>query len=119
MKSSDQLRRRFEMLRRCAMHETSAENWMEEVRKQLPQSRKPTPSDWVEAAAKATVRCWRCSGTGTYRWGGGIAGLMLYAGPCYRCVGKGRQNQADFRADPRRGGRRTTAPERLEEESRR
>jgi hypothetical protein len=55
----------------------------------------PTPEQWVEAAEKATTKCDHCT-NGTYYWGASVNGKMTNAAPCYRCQGKGHQNQADY-----------------------
>lgn len=34
-------------------------------------------------------KCWKCGGSGTYRWGAVINGVAQYAGECYACGGTG------------------------------
>lgn len=36
------------------------------------------------------VKCWRCQGTGVYRWGPTVNGIFRgKEGPCFKCVGGG------------------------------
>lgn len=35
--------------------------------------------------------CWKCGGTGTYRWGAVINGVSQFAGVCYACGGSGKE----------------------------
>lgn len=42
-------------------------------------------------------KCGHCQGTGIYRWGASINGVMTHSGDCYRCQGKGWQSDDDRR----------------------
>lgn len=33
--------------------------------------------------------CWRCNGTGEYKWGGSVNGKPVHVGPCFKCIGGG------------------------------
>lgn len=50
----------------------------------------PTPEMWVKLASRVEVPCLRCNATGAY---GGATGH----GDCFRCGGKGRQDDSDRR----------------------
>lgn len=57
----------------------------------------PTPANFVDAALAVTFKCRRCSGTGkfvTYIENGQPRGP---GGDCFRCMGRGYQNDADAR----------------------
>lgn len=57
----------------------------------------PTPKQWVQAAKAVSFPCPRCAGTGqfvTMVVNGKPTGP---GGVCFRCEGKGRQNDADRR----------------------
>lgn len=56
-----------------------------------------TPGDWVKVARSATFECDRCGGSGLYHWGACVNGKMSHSGDCYRCQGKGVQDQDDMR----------------------
>jgi len=56
-----------------------------------------SPAEYVGAAAEATTICNRCHGTGTYAWGGTVNGKPVHTGDCFRCEGKGVQDQDDYR----------------------
>lgn len=49
------------------------------------QKKMPEPPNYTEKAAS----CWRCNGTGVYKWGGSLNGVARFQGPCYRCCGNG------------------------------
>ena len=93
-------RQEFAILLRNAKYVATQEEWMEQVRAELLKMNVPealaTPSDWVAAAEKATVKCPDCR-DGTYYFGACVNGRMTNARTCVRCQGKGRQNQSDFR----------------------
>lgn len=42
-------------------------------------------------------KCSNCGGSGIYRWGACVNGVMSKSGPCFRCEGKGYQDEADRR----------------------
>lgn len=57
----------------------------------------PTPKQWVQAAKRVSFPCPRCGGTGQF-----VTMVVngVPTGPgghCFRCEGKGRQNDADRR----------------------
>lgn len=87
------LRFRFKQLKANALYNASEAEWMAEVTKLA--GSQPTPEKWVEAAEKATTKCDRCH-NGVYSWGACVNGSMQHSAPCFRCQGKGRQNQADY-----------------------
>jgi hypothetical protein len=41
-------------------------------------------------ANNPSAGCWRCNGTGVYRWGAVVNGKSTHEGPCFRCVGGGQ-----------------------------
>jgi uncharacterized paraquat-inducible protein A len=94
--TTDEFRAEFKTLRRNALHCVSKAEWMEAVTALLPEGEEPTPQDWVMAAEQATTHCDRCQGSGTYVWGAVINGKPSHSGDCYRCEGKGYQNQYDY-----------------------
>lgn len=63
----------------------------------------PSPADFVKVARTATFRCDRCGGTGIFSraWDVSEPGCPRpvgnSAGPCYRCDGKGVQDDSDAR----------------------
>lgn len=57
----------------------------------------PAPADWVIAAREALVRCGRCAGTGMFVTRVENGEPKGPGGACYRCGGKGLQNEADAR----------------------
>ena len=89
----EDLRAEFRFLRRNALHIMTKEQFDEEVAKACPTS----AQEFVKAARKAKVVCNRCRGTGTYVWGAVVNGVPSHSGPCFRCKGKGYQDQADAR----------------------
>lgn len=56
-----------------------------------------TPEEYLAVAAGVTCECERCQGTGRYSWGASVNGKMSHTGDCFRCSGKGYQDQDDFR----------------------
>jgi hypothetical protein len=90
----NQLRNEFKILQRNATYHVSLDVWREAVNKLLPEN--PSPADWVEAAKKATTKCGRCNGTGQYQWGACVNGKMTHSATCFRCEGKGYQDQEDY-----------------------
>ena len=55
----------------------------------------PEPLDWVHAATVMPCTCRRCAGTGQF-----VTGMLNGTptgpgGPCFRCMGKGYQNDYD------------------------
>lgn len=94
------MREIFEELRRNALYGASELEWLAEVVALLPKlekGKRHTAEQMVEAARKATVRCHDCRGTGVYCWGAVVNGKPTHTGPCFRCCGKGRQGQEDFK----------------------
>ena len=57
----------------------------------------PTPEDYVEAAKEALFTCDSCIGTGMYVSHIENGQPVGNGGICYRCAGKGAQNDADVR----------------------
>ena len=37
----------------------------------------------------ATQTCYKCGGSGEYRWGGSVNGKPVHSGKCFRCDGTG------------------------------
>lgn len=94
------MREIFEELRRNALYGASELEWLAEVVALLPKlekGKRHTAAQMVEAARKATVVCHDCRGTGVYVWGAIVNGVPTHSGPCFRCSGKGRQGQEDFK----------------------
>jgi hypothetical protein len=89
-----QLRFQFKQLRDNATYCVELKEWMIAVRALAGSN--PTPEQWVEAARKAKTKCDVCKGSGVYRWGASINGVMQHSGPCFRCESKGYQGQADY-----------------------
>lgn len=88
------LRYLFQQLKDNALYCATEAEWMAEVRKQVrPMA---TPEQWLQAAEQATTKCDRCR-NGVYSWGACINGRMQFSAACFRCQGKGRQNQSDYR----------------------
>jgi DnaJ-class molecular chaperone len=52
-------------------------------------------------ARSSSAGCWRCNGTGVYRWGVSVNGRMSHEGPCFRCVGGGQFPPVHRRRRPR------------------
>jgi len=63
----------------------------------LPNSADADPKDWVRAAAHAMFRCGRCAGTGAFITGTVNGKPTGPGGICFRCEGKGVQDDADRR----------------------
>jgi hypothetical protein len=57
----------------------------------------PTPLQFVKAAGLVSFPCGRCAGTGSFITGTLNGKPTGPGGPCFRCSGKGRQNDADVR----------------------
>jgi hypothetical protein len=99
----DKMREEFRILMRNASYVVAVEVWRVEVDKLATAAarkanvKQPTIAMWIEAARRASVVCPSCDGSGTYYWGACINGKMTHSGPCFRCSGKGRQNQEDFK----------------------
>jgi len=55
-----------------------------------------TPEEWVEAAKRVAFTCRRCAGTGAYITGTLNGQPTGPGGRCFRCEGKGVQNDADI-----------------------
>lgn len=89
------MRFEFKHLRSNATSQATEKDWMAEVRKLAGPD--ATPEKWLEAARKATTKCDHCSGTGIYSWGACVNGKMTHSGTCFRCEGKGRQGQDDYK----------------------
>jgi hypothetical protein len=62
-----------------------------EVRKRLPVN--PSPKDWVQVGMTITATCFKCGGSGIFRWGK----QAEYSGKCFACGGSGQQDDADRR----------------------
>lgn len=88
-------REEFRILQRISGISATRATWFAEVQKLVPAN--PTPADWLEAAEQATTVCDKCQGSGRYEWGACVNGQMTHGGPCFRCQGKGRQGQEDYR----------------------
>jgi hypothetical protein len=56
-----------------------------------------TPVDWIMAVVSTKCKCERCSGTGTYCWGGTVNGVPVHSADCARCAGKGVLTFDDMR----------------------
>jgi len=57
----------------------------------------PTPEQWVQGAKAVSFPCARCAGTGQFITQVVNGKPTGPGGICYRCDGKGRQNDADRR----------------------
>ena len=58
---------------------------------------KPTEKQWVQGAKAVSFPCQRCAGTGLYITMVENGVLKGPGGACFRCDGKGRQNDGDRR----------------------
>lgn len=56
-----------------------------------------TPENWVKGAKEVPIACRRCSGTGQFITGTMNGQPTGPGGICYRCSGKGWQNDEDAR----------------------
>jgi len=56
-----------------------------------------TPENWVKGAQEVPIPCRRCAGTGRFITGTTNGQPTGPGGICYRCGGKGWQNDADAR----------------------
>lgn len=94
------LREEFTKLRRNALYGMTAEAFDKRCKILAEQyagaGNTPTPEQWVKAAADVTTTCPECKGSGVYKWGACINGVMQHSGPCFRCACKGYQGQVDF-----------------------
>ena len=54
--------------------------------------------------------CYRCAGTGTYRWGAFINGVASHEGPCFACQGGGEFPPSQGRYARRRPAVDLTCP---------
>lgn len=54
-------------------------------------ARTVTPADWSDDKG----RCYKCRGTGEYRWGAVVNGVSTHRGVCFACKGTGRITQED------------------------
>jgi DnaJ-class molecular chaperone len=99
--TTEELRAEYAMLRRNAGAVATKEEFLDACKLGLREveiaPRDATPGDWVKAARSATFECDRCHGSGEYLWGACVNGRMTNRGVCFRCEGKGVQNQDDFR----------------------
>ena len=96
-----ELRAEFDRLMRNSGVAATRQEWLAAVRVlalKASGGAEPTPEQWVDAAKKATVSCWSCSGKGIYYGRGYVENGVFkgFTGPCFRCGGKGHQNQDDF-----------------------
>ena len=95
-----ELRSEFAYLMRNSGQSAMRSEWLAEVEKvavKLAGNDSPEPMEYVEAARIATTKCDKCGGRGEYYWGGSTNGKPKHTGVCFRCEGKGRQNQDDFK----------------------
>jgi hypothetical protein len=91
----DSLRKEYGEI--MARSEQTAEIFNVAVKRALNGKENLSPRDYVNAAKRVSFRCERCSGSGQYTTmviNGRPAGP---GGKCYRCQGKGTQNDADRR----------------------
>lgn len=91
----------YKTLRRNACHTSTIDEWESEVGRlahQFADGDDPYPIEWVDAARIATTLCQTCDGTG-FRFASHNKGNddVISSGKCFRCGGKGRQNQEDYR----------------------
>lgn len=89
------LRKEFATLMRNAGISATKEEWMDAVKKEamkLSGGKEPSPEMWVVAANNAVTTCTRCKGTGIV-----FIGRIQKPDKCFRCEGKGVQNQDDYR----------------------
>jgi hypothetical protein len=98
----EELRRQYAKLRRNALYGATREAWNHAVTTlALRRAKKaglvePTAEIWVASARDAVVECEYCGGSGRYSWGPVTNGKPAHTGDCYRCTGKGVQDQEDF-----------------------
>jgi hypothetical protein len=95
-----ELREEYRILRRNSEISATHEEWdaaVERGARKLSGCDSPEPMEYVESARAAVTCCDKCHGTGEYQWGGTINGKPVHTGVCYRCEGKGHQNQDDYR----------------------
>jgi hypothetical protein len=95
-----QMRQEFQNCMDNATYEVDLSPWQEAVAALAKQYFKdefpdkawisPTPAHWLKAAQQATVTCPACNGSGRYTLRSGNTNT------CFRCGGKGKQNQEDF-----------------------
>lgn len=62
-----------------------------------PPSELTIPQQWVECAREVRFKCKRCGGTGQFVTMMENGVLKGPGGPCFRCKGRGKQNDHDVR----------------------
>lgn len=92
MANINEMRSEFRKLRRKALYAMSRAEFDAKIAAAKPKS----PEDFVRAAEAVRTECGNCHGSGVYSWGACVNGRMTHSGPCFRCEGKGYQDQADF-----------------------
>jgi hypothetical protein len=98
----EELREQFRKYRRRALYGATREAWDHAVTTlALRRAKKiglvePSAEIWVASARDAVVECDYCGGSGRYYRGAVVNGKPTHGGDCYRCEGKGQQNQEDF-----------------------
>lgn len=99
--ATQRLHEEYAKLKRNGEYNAGKEAWAAAVCEQLAKMGKTIDSatfaEIVHAARVATTPCDRCNASGIYQWGAQINGRMTHSASCYRCNGKGRQNQDDYR----------------------
>lgn len=102
MDKLNKLRSEFADLMQNAIHSFRKDEWLNEVKRiafKKSGGDEPTPEQWVEAAREAKLQCNACRGDGIYYGAGCIENGFFrgYTGDCFRCNGKGKQDQNDFK----------------------
>lgn len=67
---------------------------------------------------KNTNLCWKCSGTGIYKWGAVVNGVCQFQGTCWRCNGSGIDPVATGDAKPASHGPALTPEQAAAEKAR-
>jgi|SRR6185436_9213770 len=91
------LRKEFSQIRGRS-HAATRQEFLQACQAYLKEYKLPeTPDNWVHAAKTCRIHCRRCDGTGMFITGMSNGQPIGPGGPCYRCNGKGWQNDADAR----------------------
>jgi hypothetical protein len=89
--SLSEARREYARIRRLFVEGSDADSGEFDAAVKARVGEGATPEQFIAAAQAMRVRCRRCAGTGQYVKPTGPGGI------CFRCKGKGEQNEADAR----------------------